>query len=74
KNQPQAGTSTGSKQTRSAAVGPSITVMSESEKRNAKQNQKKKALSKEGKADGQSIQLVALQLLASIGTDPDDPE
>ncbi|CAE8602021.1 unnamed protein product, partial [Polarella glacialis] len=48
--------------------------MSESEKRNAKQNQKKKALSKEGKADGQSIQLVALQLLASIGTDPDDPE
>eukprot|EP00930_Biecheleria_cincta_P022697 TRINITY_DN16541_c0_g2_i1.p1 TRINITY_DN16541_c0_g2~~TRINITY_DN16541_c0_g2_i1.p1 ORF type:complete len:2306 (+),score=474.18 TRINITY_DN16541_c0_g2_i1:62-6919(+) len=69
----QQGNSGGSKgKTGPSMPGPSISVMSESERRNAKAS--KKAATKQNKASGESTQLAALQLLATLGTDPDDPD
>lgn len=54
------------------AVGPSITVMAESDKRNAKQQRKQQA--RQAKDAAQAGQVSAMQLLATIGTDADDED
>eukprot|EP00931_Biecheleriopsis_adriatica_P074347 TRINITY_DN48427_c0_g1_i1.p1 TRINITY_DN48427_c0_g1~~TRINITY_DN48427_c0_g1_i1.p1 ORF type:complete len:2277 (-),score=572.30 TRINITY_DN48427_c0_g1_i1:97-6843(-) len=54
------------------SFGARISVMAESEKRNAKQA--KKVAARENRANGESAHLAALQLLATLGTDPDDPD
>jgi len=52
---------------RGTSFGPRISVMSESEKRNAKQS--KKAASRENRPSGESAHFAALQLLATLGND-----
>eukprot|EP00434_Breviolum_minutum_P011562 symbB.v1.2.010197.t1/scaffold621.1/size179687/3 len=53
-------------------VGPRISVMSESEKRNAKQS--KKAASRENRPTGESAHFAALQLLATLTEEPAEME
>jgi len=57
-------------QQRGASFGPRISVMSESEKKNAKMN--KKAAIRENKPSSENAHSAALQLLASLSADPEE--
>lgn len=59
-------------QQRGTSFGPRISVMSESEKRNAKQS--KKAASRENRPTGESAHFAALQLLATLTEEPTEME